>query len=558
MQERQVSIEGTTRRLPDPFLVLATQNPVEFEGTFALPQAQLDRFLLRARVGYPDADGRAADRAPATRTRPSRSTPSSPSSTASASSRSATASGRCASPTRSRPTSSRSSGRPASHPDLELGASPRATVALYRVAQAAAVLEGRAFVTPDDVKARRPGRPRRTGWSSTSTGASTARPPTRCWRRSWPSGRRRRPSRRTDRRTGLTDRWPARVLAGDRADRDRERARRPDRDPARARHAAARGRPRGLGARRASRDVRYSRHLGARRAAFGDEIAAGRSRSGTAAACRSPGCAPTTRRRPGVERRASATSTDGAEPGTEVLRNAWTLRPWERVVRRFHVGADRRGVFTHRARRPLGRATRSRAAPPRSCGPRPTRSWSGRGRSPPPRSSRPTAGATSSAPGPASPRTRRGSPGVRPYAPGDPMRRIHARTSARVGRPMTKRFEPSRDREVLIALDVQTVDGPAWEAGFGTTTTSSRCTWSPRRSPGRSALRRVAFGLMAAGYTGAETRIAQRAGLVGAGPGRSGCSTCSPGCRPTRPTPFERLLRDASRGRSGPGRPCWC
>ncbi|HEY8798962.1 MAG TPA: AAA family ATPase, partial [Candidatus Limnocylindrales bacterium] len=54
MQERQVSIEGTTRPLPDPFIVLATQNPIEFEGTFALPQAQLDRFLLRVRIGYPD------------------------------------------------------------------------------------------------------------------------------------------------------------------------------------------------------------------------------------------------------------------------------------------------------------------------------------------------------------------------------------------------------------------------------------------------------------------------------------------------------------------------
>src|SRR6266567_8894707 len=49
MQERQVSIEGTTRPLPEPFIVLATQNPIEFEGTFALPQAQLDRFLLRVR-----------------------------------------------------------------------------------------------------------------------------------------------------------------------------------------------------------------------------------------------------------------------------------------------------------------------------------------------------------------------------------------------------------------------------------------------------------------------------------------------------------------------------
>ena len=63
MQERQVSIEGTTRPLPDPFVVLATQNPVEFEGTFALPQAQLDRFLVRAGLGYPDRGGRARDRA---------------------------------------------------------------------------------------------------------------------------------------------------------------------------------------------------------------------------------------------------------------------------------------------------------------------------------------------------------------------------------------------------------------------------------------------------------------------------------------------------------------
>ena len=51
MQERQVSAEGQTRPLPDPFLVLATQNPVELEGTFALPEAQLDRFLLRIEMG---------------------------------------------------------------------------------------------------------------------------------------------------------------------------------------------------------------------------------------------------------------------------------------------------------------------------------------------------------------------------------------------------------------------------------------------------------------------------------------------------------------------------
>ena len=56
MEEGQVSIEGETRPLPDPFLVLATQNPIELEGTFALPEAQLDRFLVRLTLGYPDQD----------------------------------------------------------------------------------------------------------------------------------------------------------------------------------------------------------------------------------------------------------------------------------------------------------------------------------------------------------------------------------------------------------------------------------------------------------------------------------------------------------------------
>ena len=53
MEERQVTIEGEPRPLPDPFLVIATQNPIEYEGTFALPEAQLDRFMLRIRLGYP-------------------------------------------------------------------------------------------------------------------------------------------------------------------------------------------------------------------------------------------------------------------------------------------------------------------------------------------------------------------------------------------------------------------------------------------------------------------------------------------------------------------------
>src|SRR5215813_10648434 len=56
MQERQVSLGGDTRKLPDPFLVLATQNPIEQEGTYALPEAQVDRFLLKIVVGYPNKD----------------------------------------------------------------------------------------------------------------------------------------------------------------------------------------------------------------------------------------------------------------------------------------------------------------------------------------------------------------------------------------------------------------------------------------------------------------------------------------------------------------------
>ena len=57
MQERQATIEGVTHRLEPPFLVVATQNPIEYEGTYPLPEAQLDRFLLRTAFGYPTRDG---------------------------------------------------------------------------------------------------------------------------------------------------------------------------------------------------------------------------------------------------------------------------------------------------------------------------------------------------------------------------------------------------------------------------------------------------------------------------------------------------------------------
>jgi MoxR-like ATPase len=150
MEERAVTVDGTTHPLPRPFMVLATQNPVELKGTFPLPEAQLDRFLLRLRMGYPSPEDEAlmlarfrtgdplaevravavADALPAARaavravhvaddiaryivalTRATRETPL-----------------------------------------LKLGASPRASLALQHAAQATAALAGRDFVTPDDVQ----------------------------------------------------------------------------------------------------------------------------------------------------------------------------------------------------------------------------------------------------------------------------------------------------------------------------------------------------------------------------------------------------------------------
>ncbi len=150
MQEHQVTVDGVSRPLPRPFLVLATQNPIEYEGTFPLPEAQLDRFLMRLSVGYPEqgderqilinlrrehpitkieqvVDGHALlafqkeiwevhiDRSLqdyivdiVTRTR--------------------------------------------EHPDVALGASPRGSLALFKTAQALAALRARDYVIPDDIK----------------------------------------------------------------------------------------------------------------------------------------------------------------------------------------------------------------------------------------------------------------------------------------------------------------------------------------------------------------------------------------------------------------------
>ena len=192
--------------------------------------------------------------------------------------------------------------------------------------------------------------------------------------------------------------------------------------------------------------------------------------------------------------------------GGRVLSNAWTLAPFERVVRPFRIGAERRGVYelgpveltvgdlfareAAREQRPVHDRflVRPRTVPSSVVHRRDT--WGGQDRARSGLSEDPSRFA-----------------GIRDYAPGDSVRRIHARASARLGRPVVKRFEPSRDREVLLALDVQTGSGRSWE-----TTDDGELVESlfvAAASVARSlALERAAFGLAAAGYHGAESRYA--------------------------------------------------
>jgi MoxR-like ATPase len=154
MAEGQLTVDGTTIPLPSPFLVIATQNPIELEGTFPLPEAQLDRFMLRLRLGYPREEEEEAML--------SRFETEDPLSMLSPVAGEADVTGlqqrirkirfdpvlrnylvqlvqatRC-------------------HSDVELGASPRASIGLYRCSQALAAIRGREYVTPDDIKGLAP------------------------------------------------------------------------------------------------------------------------------------------------------------------------------------------------------------------------------------------------------------------------------------------------------------------------------------------------------------------------------------------------------------------
>jgi MoxR-like ATPase len=155
MQERRVTVDGVSHELPNSFTVFATQNPIEFEGTYPLPEAELDRFMVKVLAGYPEASveqgilsrvlggfeadmpdsygiarvvdgpllGRLRDAVRRVRVEPS-------------------LTGYITAIVRATRTS----------PVLTLGASPRGSVALLKMAQAAALLDGRSFVVPDDVK----------------------------------------------------------------------------------------------------------------------------------------------------------------------------------------------------------------------------------------------------------------------------------------------------------------------------------------------------------------------------------------------------------------------
>ena len=150
MEERQVTLEGTTRELPNPFLVIATQNPIELEGTFPLPEAQLDRFLLRLRLGYPSAAEedelvvRFASATPLRDIRPMLDLARLTSAIA------AVRQVRVEPTVRGYVVALVRGTR--EHTAVRLGASPRATLALFHAAQALAAIRGRSFVLPDDVK----------------------------------------------------------------------------------------------------------------------------------------------------------------------------------------------------------------------------------------------------------------------------------------------------------------------------------------------------------------------------------------------------------------------
>lgn len=150
MEERQVTTDGETRPLADPFIVLATQNPIEQEGTFPLPEAQLDRFLLRLSLGYPSPQEEAHLLTRFAATNPLHALQPVAGAVDVVAMRTAAQAVLLGEAVSAYIVAIVRATR--EHEALRLGASPRATIALMRAARARAALLGRAFVMPDDVK----------------------------------------------------------------------------------------------------------------------------------------------------------------------------------------------------------------------------------------------------------------------------------------------------------------------------------------------------------------------------------------------------------------------
>jgi MoxR-like ATPase len=150
MQEQQVTVDGVTRPLPAPFLVLATQNPIEYEGTFPLPEAQLDRFLIRLSLGYPDSEDEGQMLRNLRKQHPIESIGQVVDGTEILNLHDPVTDVHVDPSLEAYILGIVRATR--THPDLALGASPRGSLALYKTAQALAALCGRDYAIPDDVK----------------------------------------------------------------------------------------------------------------------------------------------------------------------------------------------------------------------------------------------------------------------------------------------------------------------------------------------------------------------------------------------------------------------
>jgi MoxR-like ATPase len=150
MQERQVTVDGDTKHLPRPFLVLATQNPIELEGTFPLPEAQVDRFLIKLPIGYPTQDEENSILLRFERTDPLEKLSPVASTEELLAMQKQVREVRVEASVRNYVVAITRATR--EHTEVALGTSPRGTMALYHCAQAWAAIHGRAFVVPDDIK----------------------------------------------------------------------------------------------------------------------------------------------------------------------------------------------------------------------------------------------------------------------------------------------------------------------------------------------------------------------------------------------------------------------